>query len=100
MGDQDFRSDAGSLMDPSPTKIAPVGGVVLADGDLDRPASGKRLELLEDALAVGMRANHGRAMVVLEGRRDDLRGRGCVVVDQDNDRNRSRYRAARGGQDC
>ena len=64
----------------------PVGGQVLADGQVERAAGFERDHLLEDALAVGAGADHGREVVLLERGGDDLRGRGGVAVDQYGDR--------------
>ena len=64
---------AGALLDAAAAEVAPVGREVLADGDVQRAAVGERLLLLEDALAEGVRADDRRAVVVLQGGRDDLR---------------------------
>ena len=64
-----FRGDAGALLDAAAAEVAPVGREVLADRDVERAAVGERLLLLEDALAEGVRADDGRAVVVLQRRR-------------------------------
>ena len=67
-------------------EVDAVGGEVLADRQLQRAAVGEADLLLEDALAVGAGADHLGAGVVGQRRGEDLRRRGGVAVDQDDDR--------------
>src|SRR5215207_8998550 len=51
-------------------------------GEPHRPVAAERDDGLHRALAERPRAEHRRALVVLQGTRDDLRGRGRAAVDQ------------------
>ena len=84
---------------PPPPEVAAVGREVLADGEVQRAAVGQRLDLLEDALAVGVGADDLGAAVVLERAGDDLGRRGGAAVDQHDHRDLGRDRAALGHVD-
>ena len=87
--DVHFGLDAGALLDAAAAEVAPVGREVLADGDVERAAVGQRLLLLEDALAESVRADDGRAAVVLQSGGHDLRRRGGVLIDEHDHRHRT-----------
>ena len=72
----DVGRDAGALLRAAAAEVAAAGGEVLADRDVERAAVGELLDLLEDALAERARADHGRAVAVLQRAGHDLRRRG------------------------
>ena len=86
--------DAGALADAAAAEVAPARREVLADGDVERAAVGQPLDLLEDALAVRVRADDRRPLAVLQRAGDDLRRRRRVLVDEHDDRDLARDRAA------
>ena len=94
-GRLDVGRDAVALLDAAAADVAPAGQEVLADGDVERAAVGELLDLLEDALAERARADHRRALAVLQRAGDDLRRRRRLAVDEHDDRDlrrRSRRR--------
>ncbi len=74
-----FGGDPRALLDAAAAEVAPVGREVLTDRDVERAAVGQRFLLLEDALAKRVGADDRRAVMILQRRGDDLRGRGGVV---------------------
>src|SRR5581483_12428609 len=82
------RVDVGLDAFPAPhsatSEVLPIRREVLADGEVKRSAVGQRVDLLEDALAVGPGSDHERAMAILERGRHDLCGGGGAVVHQDH----------------
>ena len=60
--------------------------VVARGGDLQRGVGGELAHRLHRALAEGLRAHDGGALVVLQGAGDDLAGRGRAFVDQHHQR--------------
>ena len=97
-GGRALRGHARALLDAAAAEVASVGGEVLADGDVEGATVGERLLLLEDALAEGVGADDGRAVVVLKRGGDDLRGRGGVGVDEHDEGDRGGDRVAGGGK--
>ena len=71
----------GRALDGAPARRVPARG-----RELERHAFAQREERLHQPLAEGGRADHHRAVVVLERAGDDLRGAGGALVDQHDDR--------------
>ena len=65
---------------------AAAGRVVARGGDLQRGVGRQRAHGLHRALAEGLRAHDGGALVVLQRAGDDLAGRGRAFVDQHHQR--------------
>ena len=74
-------------------------GVVARGGQLQGAAAGQRHDGLHRSLAVGAAADQQRARVVVQRRREDLRGRGRTAVDQHGDRRAAAGIAGRGAID-
>ena len=62
-------------------------GVVFGGGHLELAVVGKGTDALHQALSVGARAHDGGAVIVLQGARDNLRGRCAAAVHQHQDGN-------------
>ena len=71
----------GRALDGAAARREPARG-----GELERHAFAQREERLHQPLAEGRRADHHRAVVVLERAGDDLRGAGGAFVHQHDDR--------------
>ncbi len=81
---------------PAAAEVLPVGGEVLADRDVERPAVGERHDLLEDALAVGVGSDDLGPAAVLQRPGDDLGRRRGVAVHQHHHRDPGRDRVPLG----
>ena len=69
-------------LDPVAGEVLAVGQEEAPDGEVERAAVLQRLDLLEDALAEGLLAHHGGAVVVAQRAGHDLGGAGRAAVNQ------------------